>query len=285
MKKILVTGAKGQLGKKIIDLLSKNFNLVLTDSDTMDITNIDIVREVVEREKPEFIIHAAAYTAVDKAEDNVAICRSVNSLGTKNIATIADKLNIKLIYISTDFVFDGSKKTPYGENDKTRPLSIYGLTKFEGEEFIREICKEHYIIRVAWLFGELPDGHPGTNFVETMLRLSKERESLSVVSDQIGSPTYTEDLVRAIETILIKEPEFGTYHFSGVGACSWYDFAKEIFKQTNTVIDLKPISSEQYPQKAKRPSYSYMDKSKIEKELNFTIRHWKFMLAEYINKR
>lgn len=283
--KILVTGAKGQLGKKIIDILGRDYQLILTDADNMDITEIEAIRSVVEKEKPDYIIHAAAYTQVDKAEENVELCRKINSFGTKNIATIAQEYNIKLIYISTDFVFDGSKNFPYSETDIANPLSVYGLTKFEGEEFIRDICSKYYIIRVAWLFGEMPDGHTGTNFVEVMFKLAKEKPYLSVVNDQIGSPTYTGDLVETISKIINQSPQFGTYHFSGTGACSWYDFAKEIFRQTNTAVDLKPIASSEYPQKAQRPMYSYLDKTKIENALGIKVRPWQEMLAEYLKKR
>lgn len=279
---ILVTGAKGQLGKKIIDNLSSDFVLVLTDSDDMDITNASQVEAVINREKPDFVIHGAAYTKVDQAEENVELCRKVNAFGSKNVAEAAQKNGATLIYISTDYVFDGKKKTPYSETDLANPLSVYGLTKFEGEEFVRQITAKHYIVRTAWVFGELPEGHPGTNYVETMLRLAKERDSLSVVNDQIGSPTYTGDLVNVLKELISKQPEFGTYHFSGDGECSWYDFAKEIFRQTKTKIDLKAIGSKDYPQKAKRPSYSYLDKSKIEAALGIKTRPWQEMLEEYL---
>lgn len=319
---ILVTGAKGQLGLKIRQLLSKGYKLIETDTAEMDITNKEMVFEVIGREKPNFIIHGAAYTRVDDAEDNVELCRKINAEGSKNVALAAKENDTILLYISTDFVFDGkdsrelgvgswenSKKstlrhTPYTELDDTHPLSIYGQTKLEGENFVKEICDKYYIIRTSWLFGELPEGHPGTNFVEAMLKLAKERDSLNVVSDQIGSPTYTEDLVEAIAKIVGRMEQgvgskatpppapntlpivpYGTYHLSGTGECSWYDFAKEIFEQTNTQINLKPISSEEYPQKAKRPPYSYMDKSKIEKALSIKVRAWQEMLADYLSER
>ena len=283
--KILITGAKGQLGNKLIEILGKDHELILTDSDNMDITDINIVKKVISEEKPDYIIHGAAYTKVDKAEEEIDLCRKINSIGTKNIATVAKEFDIKLIYISTDFVLDGLKKSPYMESDKPNPLSIYGLTKYEGEEFIRGICDQYYIIRVAWLFGELPVGGAGTNFVEIMLKLAKERPSLNVVNDQIGSPTYTGDLVETISKIINSSAEFGTYHFSGTGACSWYDFAKEIFRLTNTQVNLQPILSVEYPQKASRPPYSYLDKSKIEKALNINVRPWQEMLREYLLKR
>lgn len=287
--KILVTGAKGQLGNKIIEILGKKHRLVLTDSDNMDITDIEAVENTVKKEKPDYIIHAAAYTKVDKAEEEIDLCRKINSFGTKNVATVAEKYGAGLIYISTDFVFDGLKRLPYSEMDKANPLSVYGLTKYEGEEAIRKICNEYYIIRASWLFGELPTGHTGTNFVETMLKLAKEKAavkaSLNVVNDQIGSPTYTGDLVEVISMIINKTPEYGTYNFSGTGECSWYDFAKEIFRQAKTEVDLKPITSVEYPQKAKRPPYSYLDKAKIENALGIKVRSWKEMLEEYLSKR
>jgi dTDP-4-dehydrorhamnose reductase len=283
--KILITGAKGQLGKKLIDILDFEHELILTDVDNMDIIDIDAVREVVEGCEPDLIIHAAAYTQVDRAEENIEICRKINFLGTKNVAAVAWEHDIELIYISTDFVFDGAKKSPYTEDDEAKPLSVYGSTKLEGERVIQEICEKYYILRVSWLFGELPEGGAGTNFVETMLRLAKERGVLSVVNDQIGSPTYTEDLVDAISRIIDMGPDYGIYHFSGAGECSWYDFAKEIFAQTNTVVELLPVASDHYPQKAKRPAYSYLNKMKIESSLGIEIRPWQRMLESYLAKR
>jgi dTDP-4-dehydrorhamnose reductase len=320
-KKILVTGAKGPLGKKIIEMLGNDYKLVLTDSEEMDITDKDKVFEVIGQENPDFIIHGAAYTRVDDAEEKVDLCRKINAEGSKNVAMAAKENNTTLLYISTDFVFDGinsqesgagslekdanARTIPYTEFDTPHPLSVYAQTKLEGENFIREICSKYYIFRTAWLFGELPEGHPGTNFVEAMLKLAAERDSLNVVADQIGSPTYTGDLVKVIHQIVSSQESvassnngnyqlpttnyqpvpYGTYHFSGTGACSWYDFAKEIFKQTNTKIDLKPISSNEYPQKAKRPSYSYLDKSKIEKALGVKVRPWQEMLSDYLASR
>lgn len=303
---VLVTGAKGQLGKKIIDLLSDKYALVLTDSEEMDITDKSMVNQVLESSKPDIIIHGAAYTKVDAAEENKELCYKINSEGTKNIAEAARQNGAILIYISTDFVFDGDNKTPYLENNTPKPLSVYGQTKFEGEKYVQEICDKYYIIRVSWLFGELPDGHPGTNFVEAMLKLAKERDSLNIVNDQIGSPTYTNDLVNVIDQIIrsqdlgvrtqvgknlkpttynLSPVPYGIYHFSGNNACSWYDFAKEIFKQTGNNIKLNPITSDQYPQKAKRPAYSYMAKDKIEKALGIKVRNWQEMVKEYINSR
>jgi len=213
------------------------------------------------------------------------LCRKINAEGSKNVALAAKENNTTMLYISTDFVFDGKKNAPYTEEDEANPESAYAQTKFEGENFVRDICPQYYILRTAWLFGELPENHPGTNFVEAMLKLAKEKDSINVVSDQIGSPTYTGDLVSVMKMIIEREIPCGVYHVSGTGASSWYDFAKEIFEQTNTKIDLKPISSEEYPQKAKRPSYSYLDKSKIEKALGIKVRSWQEMLSDYLSRR
>lgn len=285
-KKILVTGAKGQLGKKIIDLLSKKYELVLTDTDEMDITDKLKVHKVIKLSSPDFIIHGAAYTKVDLAEDESELCFKINVQGTKNLAAAAKSFNVPILYISTDYVFDGEKGQPYTEDDAADPLSVYGKSKFDGEEYIRKTCDKYYILRVAWLFGELPDGHPGTNFVETMLRLGKERDSLTVVNDQIGSPTYTKDLVEVFDKIVIdKTIPYGTYHFSGNNPCSWYDFAKEIFRLASVEIDLKPITSDQYPRKAKRPSYSYLSKEKVEKTMHLKVRGWQDMIKEYLENK
>ncbi|MCX6808614.1 MAG: dTDP-4-dehydrorhamnose reductase [Candidatus Berkelbacteria bacterium] len=292
---ILVTGAKGQLGKKIIELITPISKLVLTDSDDMDITNAEIVEKTFTKVKPDFVIHAAAYTQVDKAEENADFCTKINVEGTRNIANATVKHEATLVYISTDYVFDGLKNTPYSEEDIPNPLSIYGETKYEGELIVAETCPKHYILRISWLFGELPEGHPGTNFVETMLRLAKERDELTIVSDQIGSPTYTGDLVEIISRFVSSQQSavdddrkpvpHGLYHFSGSGAASWYDFAVEIFKQTKTKINVKAITSDQYPQKANRPTYSYLDKSKIESALEMKVRPWQEMLKSYLEKR
>lgn len=282
--KILITGAKGQLGNKLIEILGKKHKLVLTDVDEMNIINADETMKKISQEKPDFIIHAAAYTKVDQAEEEEDLCHKINVLGTKNVAEAAKNNDAVLIYISTDFVFADGKGEPLTENDKPEPLSVYGQTKLEGENFIKDICYKYYIIRAAWLFGELPKDHPGSNFVETMLRLANERDSLGVVNDQIGSPTYTGDLVRFIDFLINNKPETGIYHFSGEGETSWYSFAKEIFKQTKTKIDLKPITSDQYPSKAKRPKYSYLSKEKI-RTLGFPVRSWQEMLEEYLLNR
>ena len=309
---VLVTGANGQLGHKISELLSANCKLIMTDFKEMDITDSTKVLEFIETNKPDWIVHGAAYTKVDLAEDEVEICTKINVNGTKNLAEAAAKFEVPIIYISTDYVFDGKKDSPYTESDTAKPLNVYGRTKLDGEKIIQQICKKYYILRVAWLFGELPENYAGTNFIETMLRLSKERDTLSVVNDQIGSPTYTKDLVEIIDQIIrIPNPglrsqdlghsnktthlrpktkdlspiPYGLYHFSGNGKCSWYDFAKEIFCLAKIVIDLKPTTSDQYPQKAKRPCYTYLSKEKIEKALDLSARPWQDMVKEYLENK
>lgn len=282
-QKILVTGANGQLGYRINKDLGGDFDLILTDADTMDITKPEEIEEIFSKHRPDYIIHGAAYTQVDAAEEKKGLCYKINTEGTKNIAEISQKYGSTLIYISTDFVFDGEKKSPYIEEDTAKPLSVYGDSKYQGEKSIEEICEKYFIIRVAWLFGELPENYPGSNFVETMIRIGLERETLTVVNDQIGSPTNTKDLVFLIKRIIENQSQdFGIYHLSGEGECSWYDFAKEIFRLKNITVNLKPISSNDYPQKAKRPCYSYLSKAKTNRTFGIKVRPWQEMLKEYL---
>jgi len=302
--KILITGAKGQLGKKLIETLSDH-DLILTDSEEMDITDKSKVTEVIGREKPDFIVHAAAYTAVDKAEEMKELCYKVNALGTKNLAEVAQAQHTTLLYVSTDYVFDGLGKTPLKETDPTSPVNYYGQTKLDGENFIRNICEKYYILRTSWLYGELPKDHPGSNFVETMLKLAATNPEVKVVSDQIGSPTYTKDLCTVIKEIVTRSPEngkrppegrssfggitdndvpFGTYHVTGEGQASWYDFAREIFDQASVKTQLTAITTKEFPRPAKRPAYSYLSKEKL-KSVGLPIRPWQEALHEYLSKR
>ena len=284
MKKILVTGAHGQLGKKISDLLGEKYDLILTDRESLDITDKLKVHKVLKVKSPDIIIHAAAYTQVDKAEKDKVLARKINATGTKNIAAAAVKYNIPLIYISTDYVFNGNRGKPYKEADRTHPLSVYGQTKLDGEAHIAKICKKYYIIRSSWIFGELPRGYQGSNFVETILRLAKDKKTLTIVDDQVGSPTYTKDLVKVMEKFITKKSKYGIYHFSGRGEASWFDFAKEIIRIKCKETRVLPIKTQEYPQAAQRPAYSYLDKTKIEKALDFKARSWKAMLKEYLEK-
>lgn len=262
---ILVTGCNGQLGNEIKLLLPE---AVYTDADILDITNEDAVIGFVKENNIDTIINCAAYTAVDKAEDDVDLAQKVNETGPKNLA----KTGCKIIHISTDYVFDGSNCRPYTPDDKPNPVSVYGKTKLAGERAVAELAKEYAIIRTAWLYSSF-----GNNFVKTMRRLGSERETLNVVCDQTGTPTYAKDLAEAIVKILpqLNETNSGVYHFSNEGTCSWYDFAVEIMALSGLNCKVLPILSADYPSKATRPFYSVLDKSNLKKTFNISIPHWK----------
>lgn len=272
MQKILVTGANGMLGQDLCPILEDNdYDVIETDIDTLDITDYKNVEEVITRFQPDIIVHCAAYTNVDKAEEDLETARLINFKGTENIAKMCKKLDIEMVYISTDYVFDGKKNEPYTVNDEPNPLNNYGLTKFEGEEAVRKNCPKHYITRTSWLYG-----HHGKNFVETMISLA-EKPELKVVDDQTGCPTWTCELSNGIVKIL-QNKKYGTFHVCGSGCTSWYGFAKEIFEQMNLNINLKPCTTSEFPRPAKRPSYSVMDNNKI-------CRNWKLALKDYLNLR
>lgn len=279
---VLVTGAKGQLGEALqfVSNLNSKTNLnnhenepihfYFYSSSELDITNKLAIETVFLKVKPNFCINAAAYTAVDKAESEQEKAYAVNVIGAKNIAEVCNSFNSTLIHVSTDFVFDGNKTSPYNEDDITNPKGIYGVTKHDGELEIIKSLKQYFIIRTSWLFSSF-----GNNFMKTMLRLSKERNSLSIVNDQIGTPTNAIDLaVVIIKVIQSQSKAYGIYHFSNEGYCSWYDFAKKIFEINKVKIDLKPIPSIDFPTPAERPKYSVLDKSKIKKVFNIKIRSW-----------
>ena len=272
--KILITGAKGQLGSE----LSKTIpDAILADKEELDITDFEAVKQFVNTNKIDTIINCVAYTAVDKAEDDEENTYKVNVLGAENLA----KTNCKLIHISTDYVFDGKNYEPYIEEDKTEPLSVYGKTKLESENVVLKNNKQAIVIRTSWLYSTY-----GNNFVKTMLRLGKEKESLNVVFDQVGTPTYAKDLAETIKIIIpnINEKTSGIYHFSNEGVCSWYDFATEIMSLSNLNCKVKPILSIEYPTKATRPHYSVLNKNKIKKTFNVEIRHWKEALMDCLEK-
>lgn len=273
MTKVLVTGAKGMLGQDLCPILEDNgYEVFETDIDNLDITNPQTVDEVFGQEEPDFVIHCAAYTNVDKAEEDIETARLINKQGTENIAKACSKYNITLVYISTDYVFDGKQRTnPYEPLDKTAPLNNYGLTKWEGEEAVRNNLEKYYICRTSWLYG-----HHGKNFVETMLSLANKPE-LKVVDDQVGCPTWTVDLANAIVKIIENKP-YGTYHTCGGGSTSWYGFAKEIFEQSKLNVNIKPCSTEEFPRPAKRPAYSIMNNDGL-------CRDWKKALKEYLALR
>lgn len=256
--KYLITGVKGQLGYDIVRELEKRneHEYLALDAAEMDITDQDRVREVITEYQPDAIFHCAAYTAVDKAEDNVEACKNVNVEGTRNIAEAAREVDSKLIYLSTDYVFDGTKEGMYTPEDPTNPKSVYGNTKYLGELEALKVLK-HYIVRISWVFGI--NGH---NFIKTMLKLAETHDEVSVVSDQIGSPTYTVDLARLLVDMAHSD-RYGIYHATNEGECSWADFAEYIFKANGKDTKVNHITSEEYPQKAYRPRNSRLSKDKL----------------------
>ncbi len=283
MKHVLVTGGKGQLALCIKDAQKnvEGYHFIYVDSDELDITNKQLVFSFFENQKLDFCINCAAYTAVDKAESEFEIAKKINEEGVNYVAEACQKHDVTLIHISTDFVFDGNNSKHYSEDDIPSPLSIYGETKLKGEQaLINTGIEKYFIIRTSWLYSEF-----GNNFLKTMLRLGNEREELSVVCDQIGTPTYAGDLAKTImHTIESSNDSYGLYHYSNEGVASWYDFAKAIFDENNLEINLLPIKTEAYPTPAKRPAFSVMDKSKIKETLQITIPYWRDSLKKAMNK-
>ena len=283
MINILVTGSNGQLGSEIRERSSGYaYNFYFTDSSILDITDFKKVKEFIEIHTINIIINCAAYTAVDKAQEDETNADRVNHLAVKNLATIAKDKSIKLIHISTDYVFDGENFKPYVEDDVTRPTGVYGKTKLDGENAMREINPlNSIIIRTSWVYSSF-----GANFVKTMLRLGKERDALGVIFDQVGTPTYARDLAKTILDILpnIANDKVEIYHYSNEGVLSWYDFAKEIMKMAKIECVINPIESSAYPTPAKRPHYSLLNKAKIKEEFDLTIPYWKDSLDECLRK-
>lgn len=275
--KVLVTGVKGQLGYDVVNELEKRGHTAIgTDVEEMDITDEGKVREVLDAEKPDAVIHCAAYTAVDAAEDNVELCRKINAEGTENIAKACKELGCKLLYVSTDYVFNGEGERPWEPDDEREPLNVYGQTKYEGELAVEKYVEKFFIVRIAWVFGI-----NGKNFIKTMLRLGEDHDELTVVADQIGSPTYTYDLARLLVD-MIGSDKYGRYHATNEGLCSWYDFAVEIFRQAGLNVRVRPVTSEEYPAKAKRPHNSRMDKAKLEENGFERLPDWKDALGRYL---
>lgn len=276
--KVLVTGANGMLGQDLCPILEdESYEVIETDVDTLNITDLETVKKVLSSEKPDVVVHCAAYTAVDKAEEEKDLAFLINGKGTENLAKVCGENDILLVYISTDYVFDGEKKlTSFGEaylpNDKTNPQSVYGASKLEGEEAVQKYCKRYYITRTSWLYG-----HHGKNFVETMISLADKPE-LKVVDDQIGCPTWTVELANGIIKLLEDEAESGIYHVCGSGKTSWYNFAKEIFSLEGLKVNLKPCTTDEFPRPAKRPKNSVMENGRI-------CRNWKAALKDYLSLR
>jgi len=281
MNNVLVTGGNGQLGSELKELATKhtNYQFIFTDVENLDICDHKAVLTFIEKNNINTIINCAAYTAVDKAEEQSELADKINHLAVANFAQIAKDKHIQLVHISTDYVFDGMNHKPYIESDSPNPQNVYGQTKLDGELAMQQINPENsIIIRTSWVYSKY-----GNNFVKTMLRLGKERDQLSVVADQIGTPTNAADLAKVILTILpkIKNEIVELFHFSNEGVCSWYDFAKAIFDLNGTDVNLKPIESKAYPTPAKRPFYSIMNKSKIKEKYKLDISHWEDSLKTY----
>ena len=248
------------------------------DIEDMDITDLQAVYNVFDDFLPEAVIHCAAYTAVDAAQDNKDMCFKVNCLGSENIAKACEKHDAKILYLSTDYVFDGNGIKPWCEDDIPSPLNVYGETKLQGENAVKAFCDKHFILRISWVFGI-----NGKNFVKTMLRLGKERDNLTVVNDQFGSPTYTYDLSVLIADMIITD-KYGTYHVTNEGICTWYEFACEIFKAANLRVSVTPVTSDKYPAKAKRPTNSRMSKDKLENSGFSRLPDYKDALTRYIKE-
>jgi dTDP-4-dehydrorhamnose reductase len=274
--KILVTGSKGQLGYDVIHELEKRGHIAVgVDIDEMDITDPVSVERVIKETAPDGVIHCAAYTAVDAAEDNVELCRKVNGEGTANIVRVCKETGCKMMYISTDYVFNGQGERPWEPDDDREPLNVYGQTKYEGELAV-EALEKYFIVRIAWVFGV-----NGKNFIKTMLNLGKTRDTITVVDDQVGSPTYTYDLARLLVD-MIETEEYGRYHATNEGLCSWYEFACEIFRQAGLKVHVIPVSSDQYPARAKRPMNSRMSKDKLEERGFKRMPAWQDALGRYL---
>lgn len=277
--RVLVTGVKGQLGHDVMDeLAAKGIEGIGVDVEEMDITDAGACQRVIKEAKPDAVIHCAAYTAVDAAEDNAALCRRINGEGTRNVAQACKEADTKLMYISTDYVFDGQGTRPWEPDDERHPLNVYGQTKYEGELAVEELSDKYFIVRIAWVFGVA-----GKNFIKTMLRLGKERGAVSVVDDQIGSPTYTYDLARLLVD-MIQTDKYGRYHATNEGLCSWYEFAKEIFRQAGMDVPVTPVSSDAFPAKATRPSNSRLNKDKLSENGFERLPAWQDALGRFLKE-
>lgn len=281
--RVVVIGADGQLGSDLCRILHDFETMPLTQQD-IEVTDINSVEGILEQYKPDVIINTAAFVRVDDCETEVDKAFSVNALGARNVAVVAEKLGASLFHISTDYVFGGeadSRITPYTEFDTPIPLNVYGKSKLAGERLVQHLCSRHFIIRSSALFGIAGSSGKGSNFVETMLKLGKERDELSVVNDQVFSPTYTKDLAGKIAQLITTE-YYGTFHITNRGACSWYEFAKEILKLAGLKTPVLPVTSAEYPQKARRPNNSVLDNYQLRLLGMADMRSWQEALKEYM---
>lgn len=276
--KVIVTGAKGQLGTDLVQLLKDlpDYDVYGFGRDELDITNLNQVQKLFAEIKPDLVIHAAAYTKVDLAESEMDTAFKVNAIGTRNVAIATESAKSRLVYVSTDYVFNGEATKPLNEFEQTSPVSVYGKSKLAGEQFVREFHSKYFIVRTSWVYGI-----HGQNFVKTMLKLAQEKDQLSVVHDQIGSPTYSLDLASQIIAIA-STTKYGTYHVSNSGICSWYEFAKAIFEEENVEFDVKPCATEDFPRPAPRPKYSVFDHMGLRLNGFNEMRHWRDALRDFL---
>jgi dTDP-4-dehydrorhamnose reductase len=282
MSNIVVFGASGQLGQCLKTAAEAQglTTIYFPPESEADILNKDVLKKVFEKYRPVWCINCAAYTAVDKAEDDTDLARKINKTGPGNLSSLCLEYNSILIHTSTDFIFKGDKPTPLVETDIAEPINIYGLTKLEGELEVTRVLEKYYILRTSWLYSEY-----GNNFVKTMLKLGSERDELKIIADQVGTPTYAMDLARCIlDIISTKSEAYGTYHYSNEGVASWYDFAKAIFDISGAKVKVLPIKTSEYSTRAIRPAYSVMDKTKIKQTLSIQIPYWRDSLIACISK-
>lgn len=279
---VLVTGANGQLGNEM-RLMAQNssYHYIFTDVEELDITDFNAILQTVKEKEIQIIVNCAAYTNVDKAENDFDIANALNNIAVGRLANVAKAQNATLIHISTDYVFNGNYHIPYTEDDITDPIGVYGKTKLAGEETIKKVGCNYIILRTAWLYSKW-----GNNFVKTMQKLTLEKDSLSVIFDQIGSPTYAKDLAHAISLIIERNMlnQQGIYHYSNEGVCSWFDFAKEICELSGHNCNITPIHSQEYPSKVTRPHYSVLDKTKFKETFGIPVPYWKDSLKKCINE-
>lgn len=288
MKRILLIGSNGQLGKELKFTLAPVGDLIALGRDKLDLSQTDNICQVIQEIHPDIIVNAAAYTAVDKAENEIELAHAINEIAPKILAQESQKLGATLIHVSTDYVFDGTKGIPLTEEDQTLPLGAYGISKLAGEQAIQQNCERYIILRTAWVYGT----YGKSNFVKTMLRLGGEREQLRVVADQVGSPTWAKDIADAITELikLAEKAETGIYHFTNSGVASWYDFAKAIFEEAELIgFSLKikevvPITTPEYPTPAKRPAYSVLSNQKIRASLGNYPPHWRDSLKQMLSQ-
>jgi dTDP-4-dehydrorhamnose reductase len=275
--KILVTGANGQLGQELVRLPARpDIEIAGFGRGELDVTDPEQCRNVIGSYKPEVVIHCAAYTKVDQAESEPDEAYRVNADGTRNAALAAEQIGAKFVYISTDYVFDGKANAPYRENDRTDPQSVYGKSKLAGEQWVQSLSSRYFIVRTSWVYGKY-----GSNFVKTMLRLAEERDRLKVVSDQVGSPTYTLDLAQFLLE-LVQTDHHGIFHASNTGACSWYEFAKAIFEERGMTVQVEPCTTAEFPRPAPRPAYSVLDHGAIRAHGLKPLRPWRAALRSFL---